>query len=100
LVNIIASLDTKLPQQQAVALALEQYLVDLKMMVVGIEDANVALIHALGSLRYRDQHSFEKLGIWMTWTGRCTTFAEKGLSKCCSLPRNACQISCIMPALV
>jgi signal transduction histidine kinase len=74
LVNIIASLDTKLPQQQAVALALEQYLVDFKMMVVGIEDANVGLIHALGSLCYRDQHSFEKLGIRMMWTGPLRDF--------------------------
>jgi hypothetical protein len=67
LVNIIASRDTNMPQQQAVALALEQCLVDLKMMVEGIEDAIDGLIHALGNLRYRVQHSLEKLGIRMMW---------------------------------
>lgn len=67
LVNILATLDTHAPQQQAVALALEQCLIDLKMMVDGIDDANEGLINALGCLRYRVQHSLDKLGIRMIW---------------------------------
>jgi signal transduction histidine kinase len=67
LVNILARLDTQAPQQQAVALALEQCLLDLKMVVDGIGSANDGLIDALGRLRYRVQHSLDKLGIRMIW---------------------------------
>lgn len=68
LVNILAALDTHAPQQQAVALALEQCLVDLKIMLDGIDSTNDGLIDALGRLRYRVQHSLDKLGIRMIWT--------------------------------
>jgi signal transduction histidine kinase len=68
LVNILARLDTRAPQQQAVAMALEQCLLDLKMIVDGIGSANDGLIDALGRLRYRVQHSLDKLGIRMIWT--------------------------------
>jgi len=67
LVNILATLDSHAPQQQAVALALEQCLVDLKIMVDGIDSTNDGLIDALGRLRYRVQHSLDKLGIRMIW---------------------------------
>jgi signal transduction histidine kinase len=67
LVNILARLDIQAPQQQAVALALEQCLVDLKMIVDGIGSANDGLIDALARLRYRVQHSLDKLGIRMIW---------------------------------
>ena len=67
LVNILARLDTQAPQQQAVALALEQCLLDLKMIVDGIGSADDGLIDALGRLRYRVQHSLDKLGIRMIW---------------------------------
>lgn len=67
LVNILARLDTQAPQQQAVALALEQCLLDIKIIVDGIGSANDGLIDALGRLRYRVQHSLDKLGIRMVW---------------------------------
>lgn len=67
LVNILATLDARAPQQQAVALALEQCLMDLKMIVDSIDSANDGLIDVLGRLRYRVQHSLEKLGIRMIW---------------------------------
>lgn len=67
LVNILARLDTRAPHQQTVALALEQCLLDLKMIVDGIGSANDGLIDALGRLRYRVQHSLDKLGIRMIW---------------------------------
>jgi signal transduction histidine kinase len=68
LVSILATLDTHAPQQQAVALALEQCLVDLKIMVDVIDDADDSLIDALGRLRYRVQRGLDTLGIKMRWT--------------------------------
>jgi signal transduction histidine kinase len=67
LVNILARLDTRAPHQQAVALALEQCLLDLKMIVDGIGSVNDGLVDALGRLRYRVQHSLDKLGVRMIW---------------------------------
>lgn len=67
LVGILATLDAHSPQQQAVALALEQCLVDLKMMVDVIDDADDSVIDALGRLRYRVQHGLDGLGIKMRW---------------------------------
>jgi len=67
IVNILSSLDSHAPQQQAVALALEQCLVDLKMTVDAIDSADDNVLEALGRLRYRIQHSLDKLGIRMVW---------------------------------
>ena len=67
IVNILSSLDLSSPQQQAVALALEQCLVDLKMTVDAIDSADDNVPEALGRLRYRVQHSLDKLGISMNW---------------------------------
>ena len=67
LVNILSSLDVKTPQQKAIALAIEQCLVDLKMTVDTLDSANDNVLDALGRLRYRVQHSLDKLGIRMSW---------------------------------
>ena len=67
LVSILSSLDDKAPQQQAVALAIENCLLDLKMTVDAIDSGNDSVIEALGRLRYRVQHSLDKLGIVMAW---------------------------------
>ena len=67
LVSILSSLDDKAPQQQAVALALENCLLDLKMTVDAIDSGNDSVVEALGRLRYRVQHSLDKLGIVMAW---------------------------------
>ena len=67
LVSILSSLDDKAPQQQAVALALENCLLDLKMTVDAIDSGNDSVVEALGRLRYRVQHSLDKLGIRMAW---------------------------------
>jgi len=68
LVNVLAALDTRSAEQQAVALALEQCLLDLKIMVDSIESAEGSVIDALGRLRYRVQHALDNLGIRMIWT--------------------------------
>ena len=67
LVSILSSLDDKAPQQQAMALALENCLLDLKMTVDAIDSGNDSVVEALGRLRYRVQHSLDKLGITMSW---------------------------------
>ena len=67
LVNILSSLDVKTPQQHAIALAIEQCLVDLKMTVDALDSVNDNVLDALGRLRYRVQHSLDKLGIRMSW---------------------------------
>ena len=67
IVSILATLDFHAPQQQAIALALEQCLVDLKMTVDAMDGANDNVLEALGRLRYRVQHSLDKLGIRMDW---------------------------------
>ena len=67
LVSILATLDTRSPQQQAVALALEQCLVDVKMMVDVIDAADDSVIDALGRLRYRVQRGLDTQGIKMRW---------------------------------
>ena len=67
LVTILSSLDNRAPQQQAVALALENCLLDLKMTVDAMDCGNDSVIEALGRLRYRVQHSLDKLGITMAW---------------------------------
>ena len=67
IVSILSSLDDQIPQQQTVVLALEQCLVDLKMTVDAIDSEDDNLLDALGRLRYRVQHSLDRLGITMVW---------------------------------
>lgn len=67
LVNVLATLNPRAPEQQAVALALEQCLLDLKIMVDNIDSADVSVIDALGRLRYRVQHALDKMAIRMVW---------------------------------
>ena len=67
LVNVLATLNPSVPEQQAVALALEQCLLDLKIMVDSIESMEGSVIDALGRLRYRVQHALDKMGIRMVW---------------------------------
>ena len=67
LVSILSSLDDKTPQQQQMTLALENCLLDLKMTVDAIDNGNDSVVEALGRLRYRVQHSLDKLGIIMSW---------------------------------
>ncbi len=67
LVNILATLNAHSPQQQHIAQALEQCLVDLKIMVDVIDDADDSLIDALGRLRYRVQGGLDALSIEMNW---------------------------------
>ncbi|MGV8804215.1 MAG: sensor histidine kinase [Polaromonas sp.] len=67
LMNLLATLDTHKPEQQAIALILEQSLLDLKVMVDSIESTEGNVIQALGMLRYRVQHALDKLGIRMVW---------------------------------
>ena len=67
IVNILSSLDSRVPGQHLVALALEQCLADLKLTVDAIDSANDNALEALGRLRYRMQHSLDRLGIRMLW---------------------------------
>ena len=67
IVNILATLDTRSQDHQTVALALEQCLLDLKIMVDSIDSSEGPVIDALGRLRYRVQHALDKLGIHMIW---------------------------------
>ena len=67
LVSILSSLDSHTPEQRAVAMALEQALVDLKMTVHAIDNDGCSVVEALGSLRYRLQHALDKQCISMAW---------------------------------
>ena len=67
IVTILATLDAKAPQHRAMALALENCLLDLKMTVDAIDSSNDSVIDALGQLRFRVQHSLDKLQIRMAW---------------------------------
>lgn len=67
IVSILSSLDHRTPEQQALGLALEQCLLDIKITVDGIESADQNIVQALGSLRYRMQRPLDKLGIRLVW---------------------------------
>ena len=68
LVNLIATLDPHSAQQQAMAIALEQCLLDLKIMVDSIDGEHDSIIDALARLRYRIQPALDRLGIHMAWS--------------------------------
>lgn len=67
IVNILSSLSEDAPHQKAVAQALEQCLLELKMTVDAIDTPNDTLPDTLGRLRYRMQHALDSLGIRMVW---------------------------------
>jgi signal transduction histidine kinase len=67
LVSILASLDRKVPQQQHMALALEECLLDVKMLSDGIDGEPECVLDALARLRYRVQPSLDRLGIALNW---------------------------------
>ena len=67
LVLMLATLDCAMPRDQRMALALEQCLVELKLTVDALDSGTGNILDALGRLRYRVQHSLDKLGIRMSW---------------------------------
>lgn len=67
IVSILSSLNEETPHQKAVAVALEQCLLELKMTVDAIDIANDTLLDALGRLRYRIQRAMDSLGIRVVW---------------------------------
>jgi signal transduction histidine kinase len=67
IVSILSSLDHHAPEQQALGLALEQCLLDIKITVDSIESGDQDILQALGALRYRIQRPLDKLGIRMVW---------------------------------
>ena len=67
LTTLLSSLDYKAPDQQAVALALEQCLIGLKMTIDDIDSESNNLPDSLGRLRYRVQHCLDRLGVRLEW---------------------------------
>lgn len=67
LVTLLSTLDSASPHDQRMALALEKCLVDLKMTVDVLDASSDNVLDLLGRLRYRIQHSLDKLGIQMFW---------------------------------
>ncbi len=67
IVGILSSLDHRAPEHQALGLALEQCLLDIKLTVDGIESEDQNIVEALGSLRHRVQRPLDRLGIHMVW---------------------------------
>lgn len=67
LVSILSSLDLKNPEQQALALSLEQCLLDLKITVDTLSQDSPSLIEGLAMLRYRIQPSLHRLDVQLHW---------------------------------
>jgi signal transduction histidine kinase len=67
LVAILSSLDARDPEQRALALSLEQCLLDLKIMVDGLYEDLTHPLEALAMLRYRVQPFLDRMGILMVW---------------------------------
>lgn len=67
LVNLIATRDRSVPEQKEMAQALEECLLDVKMLGDGINDAEEPGLEGLGRLRYRVQPSLHRLGIALVW---------------------------------
>jgi signal transduction histidine kinase len=67
IVSLLSALDRSVPQQREMASALEQCLVDIKLLVDAIEDKDECVIDSLGRLRYRVQHALDQLDIRMVW---------------------------------
>jgi signal transduction histidine kinase len=67
LVSILSSLDLRKPDQQALALSLEQCLLDLKITVDTLQQETPCLVEGLAMLRYRLQPSLTRLDMEMNW---------------------------------
>jgi signal transduction histidine kinase len=67
LVSILSSLDLRKPDQQALALSLEQCLLDLKITVDTLQQETPCLVEGLAMLRYRLQPSLTRLGVELNW---------------------------------
>jgi signal transduction histidine kinase len=67
LVAILSSLDLENPEQQALALSLEQCLLDLKITVDTLSQDSPCLVEGLAMLRYRLQPSLQRLGVHLEW---------------------------------
>ena len=67
LVAILSSLDLRQPDQQALALSLEQCLLDLKITVDTLQQDAPCLVEGLAMLRYRIQPSLTRLGVDLHW---------------------------------
>lgn len=68
LVGILASLDRRQERERELASLLEQCLLDVKILVDAIDDADESVIDVLGRLRYRVQPALERLGITLHWS--------------------------------
>lgn len=66
LVSILSTLDANSPHQRLTAASLQNCLLDLKLMVDGM-DADASLMSHLASLRYRMHPMLEGAGIRMEW---------------------------------
>lgn len=66
LVSILSTLDANLPQQRQTATLLQSCLLDLKLMVDGMEP-DASLLSHLASLRYRMQPLMEQAGVRVNW---------------------------------
>lgn len=67
LVAILSSLDLRQPDQKALAIALEQCLLDLKITVDSLQQETPSLLDGLAMLRYRIQPSLSRLGVELSW---------------------------------
>ncbi len=67
MVAILAGLDRDDPRESDLASSLEQCLLEVKILVDAIDDADEHVIDALGRLRYRVQPSLDRLGIVLHW---------------------------------
>jgi signal transduction histidine kinase len=67
LVNMLSSLDRGVPQQRDMALAIEQCLLDVKILVDDIDGGEECVLDALARLRYRVQPSLDRLGMTLSW---------------------------------
>lgn len=67
LTGLIARQDRTLPGQQAMAAALEECLLELRIVVDSFHDDGESLVLSLARLRYRIQPSLDRLGIAMQW---------------------------------
>lgn len=66
LVSILSTLDASSPQQRLTATSLQNCLLDLKLLVDGM-DSDASLVSHLASLRYRMHPLLERAGIRMEW---------------------------------
>ena len=67
LTGLIARQDRTLPGQQAMAAALEECLLELRIVVDSFHDDGESLVLSLARLRYRIQPSLDQLAIRMQW---------------------------------